>query len=399
MIAAAVMVPVGCLQAAPAFSAISGSYSVGLVSAGSANGINAGSEVVGQTADGYPMYNNASGSHTLTTFAPSAGGTVGISSGIAAAVNTAGLAVGSAVTTADASTTYGFTANTALASPVMNQIPSFGGSATFANAINDSGVVVGSSQYASTNGFAFQYTSGSTLTPLDPSSSKTGLNGSGAGVSSEANGINAGGSIVGDATAPDNTQHAFFYSSSKMYDLGVGGSASIARAINTGGVIVGNITNSDTGEPEAFSYSNYSTAAGSTTTTNGDTILKGTTTLLDPTGIYASTDAEAINTAGAIVGDAVDNNGNDLAFLYQPGGSITDLNTLISDPDWQLQTATGINDSGDITGTGIYTGPSGTPEQAVFLLVPTASVPEPVSILTTGMVGVWSMVRRRRLAR
>jgi len=52
------------------------------------------------------------------------------------------------------------------------------------------------------------------------------------------------------------------------------------------------------------------------------------------------------------------------AFIWQ-NGVVTDLNTLISDPGWVLTIATGINDGGQITGTGTFGG-----ARHAFLLTP-----------------------------
>ena len=71
-------------------------------------------------------------------------------------------------------------------------------------------------------------------------------------------------------------------------------------------------------------------------------------------------------------------NGNYDAFLYS-GGVMTDLNTLIpSNSGWTLDGATGINDLGQICGTGVN--PSG--QTDAFLLTPT---PEPSTLALLGM--------------
>ena len=85
-----------------------------------------------------------------------------------------------------------------------------------------------------------------TLTPL----------GTLGGNSSYAEGINASGEVVGEATTSAGATHAFLYSNGTMTDLGTlpGGLGSQANAINSGAEIVGA---SDTATyAHAFLYSN-----------------------------------------------------------------------------------------------------------------------------------------------
>jgi len=71
------------------------------------------------------------------------------------------------------------------------------------------------------------------------------------------------------------------------------------------------------------------------------------------------------------------------AFLYADG-KMYDLNTLLRNgTGWSLAYATAINNLGQITGTGIFQGPSG-PEQHAFLLTPAVSATGPA---ITGVVG------------
>jgi probable HAF family extracellular repeat protein len=359
-------------------------------------GISNNGAIVGQSDSGSQgIYSTGSGFTGLGTF--------GGSSGIAAAVNAAGVVAGSA---SDANgNIYGYTYQIGSSGGLStaNQLPSFGGGNTSANGINSAGTVVGSSYYAATNGFAYKWTPGSnSLTPLDPAGGGTGLGGaSGGGSSSEANGINSAGLIVGDATssvfsnasdAPE--QHAFLYSGSQMYDLGTNGassgSSSIARAINDNGVIVGNITDFNTGEPEAFSYSGYDTSIIAPTS---DTPLNGSFTMLDPgpTPMFASTDATAINSSGEIVGNATDSLGDPVGFLYIPGKGIESLDDLSGYPvsGIDVQFATGINDAGDIVGYGSVDGG----ETEAILLTP---VPEPATLSLVLVAGLSIRRRRRR---
>ena len=75
--------------------------------------------------------------------------------------------------------------------------------------------------------------------------------------------------------------------------------------------------------------------------------------------------AYGINKAGLIVGTAEVPNGFGHACVWS-GGAIHDLNSMIpAGSDWLLETATGVNDAGQICGTGVH-GSS----QRAFLLTP-----------------------------
>lgn len=76
--------------------------------------------------------------------------------------------------------------------------------------------------------------------------------------------------------------------------------------------------------------------------------------------------AYAINKNLDIVGFAWDSFGGGVnhAVIWR-GGVIEDLNTWISDPDWELQTAWDINDAGQIVGYGVHKG-----EGRAYLLTP-----------------------------
>jgi probable HAF family extracellular repeat protein len=80
-----------------------------------------------------------------------------------------------------------------------------------------------------------------------------------------------------------------------------------------------------------------------------------------------------INADGHVTGFSYSNGGGNHAFLYTPGSGMVDLNSLI-DPlsDWVLHSGYGINDAGQITGTGLFSG-----QTRAFLLTP---VPEPASL-------------------
>jgi probable HAF family extracellular repeat protein len=100
--------------------------------------------------------------------------------------------------------------------------------------------------------------------------------------------------------------------------------------------------------------------------------------------------ASGINDGGQVVGAALTASGEFHAFVHRGAGPMQDLNELI-DPTlgWVLYDARGINDLGQIVGTGNHNG-----DIRAFLLTP---IPEPASIVLA-LVGVSSLAlcQRRR---
>src|SRR5262249_31291944 len=86
------------------------------------------------------------------------------------------------------------------------------------------------------------------------------------------------------------------------------------------------------------------------------------------------------------------------AFLWTPEDGMVRLKTLVdaSGANWTLSIARGINDSGQIIGTGLYypAGPNSKPLQHSFLLTP---VPEPaIAGIAAFSVVAWGLRARRR---
>jgi len=206
---------------------------------------------------------------------------------------------------------------------------------SFALGVNKSGQVVG--YWAN---LSFQY-SAFLWTPKKPNGTTgtfTSLANNLGGTYSTGAAINDSGQIVGSATVKNGNLHAFLYSGGKMADLGtLGGIASMANALNNSGQVVGwsDLSSNKTGH--GFLYS------GGKMTDLG--IL--------PSAVGST--ATGINNFGDIVGYVYYGShvGQRRAVIYTAAGPV-DLNTLIpAGSGWLLLQANGINDAGQIVGTGL----------------------------------------------
>jgi probable HAF family extracellular repeat protein len=192
---------------------------------------------------------------------------------------------------------------------------------------------------------------------------------------SEGYGINESGHVVGRSEAADGSRRAFLYRDGVMQDLTglLGGHTdSVANAINDRGQVIGGATGLG-----AFLL-------------DGDEL-----TVLGAAGQVSVLD---LNNDGKAVGAlAVSPVGDSHAFLYEDG-AIFDLNDLIRpETGWTLRDAYGINELGQIAGTGTLDG-----SERAFLLSPTGiegpppdPIPEPAPIALLGLVAGWAVYRRR----
>ncbi|TAK92661.1 MAG: PEP-CTERM sorting domain-containing protein [Aquabacterium sp.] len=226
--------------------------------------------------------------------------------------------------------------------------------------INDVGQSVGTVYLGSASLFAPALWNGSTPQILSQRLSSSNPN---FDMNSQANGINNHGLIVGDSYGHAVTWQG---ASLTLTDLGEG----TAAAVNDVGDIVGS-------------------SGGAVVWRNGAKIALGT---LGGMG----SGALDINEVGQIVGSASTSAGKQHATLWV-GQDVIDLNQfldaqLIAD-GWELQSATGINDSGDISVDGYNASKN---QYGVFRL--TSAVPEPASwvLMLLGFSLLASIVRKSK---
>jgi probable HAF family extracellular repeat protein len=235
-----------------------------------------------------------------------------------------------------------------------------GGAVSQARGINDSGLITGISVKGGANTDAFIYKSNTgTITSILPAYQNI----------TYPNAINSSGQVVGSTNGFEVTP--FLYSNGKVTDLpsfgGVGGSA---NGINNAGQVVGysDIASGNGLDGHAFLWNN------------------GVMTDLGTFGAGAS-EANAINNNGWIVGDTSSSNN---AWLYMNGQSVNLASVTLNATGWQLESATGINDAGQIIGYGEYQNG----QTRAFLLT---LVPEPSAwlLFAIGTLAVVTIARLR----
>ena len=155
---------------------------------------------------------------------------------------------------------------------------------------------------------------------------------------SEAHGINDSGLIAITGLCTNGHMHAFTSRNGVLFDLGgpYDGDSS-ANGINGAGEVAGDWTES------GF--------------TRGVIWTGGHIWSLFPLPGHVSSSANAINSYGRVVGFSTDSAGQKHAVIWQSGGAVQDLTAQLSaGSGWILQTATGINDGGQIVGEGLHNG-------------------------------------------
>jgi probable HAF family extracellular repeat protein len=295
----------------------------------------------------------------------------------------------------------------------------------FGHSLNDNGVVAGS-EFIGGGLHAFIATNQSG-TPTDLGTTSLG------GSVAEADFINNGGDIAGQANLAGNGSAQAYYSPGPIsasprtfvaLHLGASSSNSSTAGINASGIVIGEGFIGVGSIQHGFVYT-----PNATNNTQFGTLQELVITPQDNTFVGAS-DAEAINSAGEVVGMSAINATQTHAYMYTIANGVQDLGTLMADNSgnsvadainsqgWivgtatsasgtdpfidiagamydlntaayrgaftQLITATGINDNGFIIGTGIMNGKT----QGYILDFNSVGLPtpEPVTGTSVGLV-------------
>ncbi|MGA3007087.1 MAG: PEP-CTERM sorting domain-containing protein [Opitutaceae bacterium] len=329
----------------------------------------------------------------------------------ASAINDAGTVVGGSFTSSGNERAFSYSDGN------MTDLGSLGGTNSFATGINNTGTVVGYSDFSTNvlSGRAFSYSAG-TMADL----------GTLGGTYGRATAVNNTGTIVGFSSQTPSDIYPFAFSSShgQMTNLGALGTESRAYGINDAGTVVGfswigdiyrqacsyrngTITNLGTltfnsnatapfwdATSEAYGINNAGTIVGQSATTIGSALFEHA--FSDSNGIMidlgtlggSTSSAEAINDNGLIVGFATTTSGAQDAFVYS-GGSMIDLNSLVSLNGVTLTDAMAINDVGQIVA-------EGSNDQSYLLTF----IPEPstyATILGAVTLGFSAIRKKRRL--
>jgi probable HAF family extracellular repeat protein len=287
-------------------------------------------------------------------------GTLGGNSSDAEGINGSGQIVGNATTDGGRTEAFLYSNNSMQSLGILS-----GFSQSEALSLNNSGYVVGDSFNDNGTLQAFEWSATTGMVALP-----------GASYSSQAHSINSSGQIAGW----NGVSAVLFTSTGPQYLGSLQGGYNAAYAINDSGQVAGYSdtssgahavqwnsgsapvdlgTLSGSGTSDAFGINNAGQVVGysrNASTQNLTPILSTPGQPLQSLGLptgFVTGSADAINTGGQIVGNASTSAGIQHAFVYS-GGSIVDLNTLISPSSgWTLNSATGINDSGQIVGTGV----------------------------------------------
>jgi probable HAF family extracellular repeat protein len=188
-------------------------------------------------------------------------------------------------------------------------------------------------------------------------------------------GVNNQGEIVGNTWfyPPDAMLWACYWHDVGALIMGLTSGTGSPRAnrINDQGVAVGAIDNKAArwnqgtyvdldpsgANSEAFAppTPNFAAAVGQKSGQACFFSSPGNITMLGSLGGSSST-AYKVNNLGQIVGQATNSAGRGRAFIWDGNKGMRDLNSLVNEPDWVLNTAYDINDKGEIVGWGWYKG-------------------------------------------
>jgi probable HAF family extracellular repeat protein len=280
-------------------------------------------------------------------------GTLGGTQGVAAAINTRGQIAGAAQNKVLDAFSTGFDQIVGPTSPfsgltqwraflwdgTMKDLGTLGGPDSAANVMNERGQVAGESY---TNSTPNTTTGRPTLDPFLWENGRMLDLGSLGGTLGFANWLNTRGQVVGQSNLTgDQTFHPFLWSKSGgMQDLGtLGGKTGTALWVNELGAVVG-----------------YADVPGQSPQVHHAFLWRhGVMTDLEAAAPNTCGRAVFINNRGQVVGTVGPKCGSQsYGFLWEPGGPIIDLNTLIP-PGSGLRVTWGldINDRGEIAGLGV----------------------------------------------
>ncbi|MEP6535926.1 MAG: PEP-CTERM sorting domain-containing protein [Bryobacteraceae bacterium] len=258
---------------------------------------------------------------------------------------------------------------TVWAGGLFSNLGTLGGVDSYALAINDAGSVAGSATLSSGDAHAFLATNGG-LTDLGTLGNSSW---------SAAYGVNNYSQVTGYSSTSDGGFRAFRWDANAgMIDIGTLGGSSYGMALNDAGDVVG-ASASPQGSLHAFLW------------TGG--IMQDLGTLGG-----RSSSAYGINSSGFIVGNSyVPDSESTHAFLWM-GAGLLDLNSFLPiDSGWVLNEAYGINDRGQIAGSGTYQG-----QTRAFRLDPLGSnfaaaviIPEPGTLALLGAGAAVLAFRKR----
>jgi probable HAF family extracellular repeat protein len=272
-------------------------------------------------------------------------GTLGGTNSVGQSINATGEVTGWSQITGD-SAYHAFLYN----GSTIVDLGTLGGTNSYGYGINDSSAVTGQTQTPQSGG------SGSPF--LYNGTAMQGL-GTLGGTIGYGYAINNAGEVTGQTSAFGLPGYAFLWNGTTALDLGALGTSTFSAGlgINANGEVTGAsyLTEADSGPTHAFLYNgimmvDLGTLGGSTSQGN------------------------AVNDSGEVVGLAFAADGTQHAFFYHDGAML-DINDLISatDPlysDIVFFTATGINDAGQIVANGCYLSGSFSGECHAFRLDP-----------------------------